>query len=172
MKTDTKQLIEIVGIFGVIASLIFVGMQLMLDRRVAVGSQYHERMVLGHEYYLRQAENSDFLRSEAKLWDQGFFPAFWNDDIEKYKNERDLSTEDIVRRGLLDRTILLRLNNNYFQYSRGLLEGDVLTGIKLGLKVNMSQSPLFRAVANNFEVGEEGFENLIIEVEQEIAAGL
>ena len=39
MKTDMKQIIEILGMFAVVASLIFVGQQLMLDRRVAIAHQ-------------------------------------------------------------------------------------------------------------------------------------
>ena len=172
MKTDPKQVIEVIGISGVIASLLFVGMQLVLDRRVAVGSQYHERMILGHEYYLSLSENEKWISTEAKQWEEGFTPVYWNADIESYKAERKLTTEDIVRQDRLYMTTLLRLNNNYFQYEHGLLEGDVLEGIRTGLKIQMTQSPIFRGVANRFAVGDPGFQALILEVEQELVGEL
>ena len=43
MRTSKKDIVEIVGIFAVVASLIFVGMQLMLDRKVALAEQYFNR---------------------------------------------------------------------------------------------------------------------------------
>lgn len=43
MKASKKELVEIVGIFAVVASLIFVGMQLQLDRKVALAEQYSNR---------------------------------------------------------------------------------------------------------------------------------
>ena len=43
MNAKQKEVVEIVGIFAVVASLIFVGMQLMLDRKVALAEQYFNR---------------------------------------------------------------------------------------------------------------------------------
>ena len=43
MKGSKKELVEIVGIFAVVASLILVGMQLQLDRKVALAEQYSNR---------------------------------------------------------------------------------------------------------------------------------
>lgn len=43
MKTSKKYIVEIAGIFAVVVSLIFVGMQLQLDRKVALADQYFNR---------------------------------------------------------------------------------------------------------------------------------
>ena len=43
MKIDNKALVELVGVLTVTASLVFVGMQLMLDRKVAIAEQYFNR---------------------------------------------------------------------------------------------------------------------------------
>jgi len=43
MRLDSKQVIDIIGVTAIVASLIFVGLQLMLDRNVSIAAQYAAR---------------------------------------------------------------------------------------------------------------------------------
>ncbi|NQV70879.1 MAG: hypothetical protein HQ498_12710 [Pseudohongiella sp.] len=61
MKLTIKESIETIGIVSIVASLIFVGMQLRLDRDVAVAEVYIARTES------RRADLRAFLESEASL---------------------------------------------------------------------------------------------------------
>jgi len=106
MKTDTKQIIEIVGIFGVVASLIFVGMQLMQDRAVAMGSQYQSRAEIAIESSRTIIESPELLSATVKV-SQG--------------KPDSLTPEEQVaydRKLVMD---FLRSDNNLYQYELGLI---------------------------------------------------
>jgi len=172
LKISYRNIAEFLGIISIVGSLIFVGIQLMLDRRVALGSQYHERMVLGHEFYMRRAENEEWVRSQAQQWEDGYTPTYWNSDIENYIEERNITMEDAVRNVNLYLTTLIRLNNNYYQYSVGLLEGEIIEGNRTGLRQQMSTNPINHGVATSFSIGEEGFLEIIAEVALELDSEL
>ena len=45
-KTNLKEVAELIGIASIVASLIFVGMQLKQSQQIAIASQYHSRAEL------------------------------------------------------------------------------------------------------------------------------
>ena len=49
MRIESKQVIDIVSTLAVVASLIFVGYQLILERRIAEAAQQHNRMELQYD---------------------------------------------------------------------------------------------------------------------------
>lgn len=168
MKTSYRQIGELIGVLSVVASLLFLSAQLILDRRVALGAQYHERMVLGQDFYLSLSENESWISAEAKQWENGFLPGYWNPDIEIFMEIRELSMEDVVRIDRVYRSTLVRLNNNYYQFYQGLLDGDTPESIRNGLRSQMGANPLYRAIALDFAVGSGNFQDLIYEVEEEL----
>ena len=58
-KLSNRELAEIVGVLAVVASLVFVGLQLMLDRKIASGEQYSARAMA------RQSMLQSYLESDA-----------------------------------------------------------------------------------------------------------
>ena len=169
MKISNRQLAELIGIISVVASLIFVGLQLMLDRQVAIAAQFHNRSELGHNDLVSRFENEPYIRMQAQQLENGFEPTWWNPEIEKYRSERKLTLEDIVRLELLLRNEFLRYNNNYYQYSRGLIDREnYLNGLRNYFLQRMGQDPLFRAVALSPGPMEPGLIQLIQEVEEEL----
>jgi len=167
MKTSTKQTIEIIGIFGVIASLIFVGMQLLLDRRVAMGAQFHARTALYHQAQQSIFENDSYVQEQAAIWENGLTPPWWNSEIEKFQQDRGMSMEGMYQRYTLLRMRMLRFNDNYFQYERGLISEETWQTNRNALKNNMRQF-YTRTVALNFNVFEAAFDELIQEIIHEI----
>ena len=65
MQSDTRKILEIVGVLSVVASLLFVGMQLLLDRRITTAEQYQNRA---------ESRKSDFPSMKI-CWRGG--DAFW-----------------------------------------------------------------------------------------------
>lgn len=61
IQEQIKNLVEIVGISAIVASLIFVGLELRQSQQIAIASQYQERSNTGIEY------NYKILESEFRL---------------------------------------------------------------------------------------------------------
>ena len=59
-NTDWKSIAELIGIAAIVASLIFVGLQMRQSQEIAVASQYHDRTVLAVEWFHEQRENGNF----------------------------------------------------------------------------------------------------------------
>ena len=81
MKFD-KQSIEVIGILGVIASLTFVGMQLMLDRQVALADQYFNRTESRLATVRSQLESEAYIDLMVMQWENGSRPAFLSGELE------------------------------------------------------------------------------------------
>jgi hypothetical protein len=66
--------LQIIGLFGVIASLVFVGLQMMQDREIALSVIYQERTNSSVEYYMSLATDevvrSAFLKVKAGKIDE------------------------------------------------------------------------------------------------------
>ena len=163
MKTKSRELIEIVGIFSVVVSLVFVGVQLLLDRRVAIGAQFHARSALYHQAEQSLFENDAYVHDWAQVRESGRLPGWWDKEIEDFQEFWGLSHEAMHREETVIRMRLIRFNDNFFQYERGLITEETLQMQLIGLRNNI-RSPYFRTIAQNFNVLEQSFKNLIDEL--------
>ncbi len=64
-QEQIKNLVEIVGISAIVASLIFVGLELRQSQQIAIASQYQERSSTGIEYNYKVLESEYFLTRRA-----------------------------------------------------------------------------------------------------------
>ena len=119
MRLDTKQTIDIISALAVVASLLFVGFQLVLDRRVAQASQVHSRTEFQYDLHRSYLENSELVSFEVKRLELQE-PGWWSSELQTFLDS-GVSIEEIV----IMRHWLLMLaythNNNYYQYRQGLL---------------------------------------------------
>jgi hypothetical protein len=129
MKISNTRIIELLGIFGVVASLVFVGMQLMLDRRIAIADQYQARTELRMQILLGQFENDGFIRDFAARWETNR-PNWWNAEVENAFVEFDVSMAFLFRLTISREMYLITMDNNYYQYQQGLLEQSVWDGMR------------------------------------------
>ena len=132
-----KDIAELIGIGAIVASLIFVGLQMKQSQDIAIASQYHARAALSVQNFNAEMESGDL-----KFWgsrDQ------WNGD-------NDLSIEDRGRAVLRAATYLYLVDNHYYQFEAGFLEEDVwqnqLNGLKDQLRVNGRLRGMIRARMN------------------------
>ena len=52
-----KEITELVGFAAVVASLVFVGVELRQSRQIAIATQYQERMRTGFDFFVEMSEN-------------------------------------------------------------------------------------------------------------------
>ena len=166
-----RLMLEITGSLGIIASLIFVGIQLQLDRNVALGSQYSVRAE-SYSANLRSYLESDYaMNTLSKQWENGFRPEWWDEsDPAIPVNATHLDVQAIFLRLQL---LMINMDNILYQYEIGLLEEDDFllrreTWISL-----MQDSPAWKAFLtgpSNFTRARFFLQELASDLENEISA--
>ena len=109
-KIDIQDLIQLLGMVGIIGSLIFVGLEMKQSQMIAQAGQNQERMGAAGDMVNTLNEVVADFQSLV------------------FENKRDykdyLSEEEIIQRNLFH-IFLFTYENDHFQYSRGLMPEDV-----------------------------------------------
>jgi hypothetical protein len=107
--TSWKDIAELIGIAAIVASLVFVGLQMKQSQEIAIAAQYHERAALAAEMFSNIMESG-----ELKFWGRSSgLPA-----------TSDQTLEDIGRELLTGKIMLTLMDNHYYQYQAGFLDED------------------------------------------------
>ena len=127
MKLETKQIVEILGLSAVVASLLFVGMQLRLDRNVAMAQVYADRAEAYNDNLRSYLESESWLDWQDYNWELGIRPSWWHDSsktAELLKNSAINVRQ--INVGLLVAFLQLTNHDNiYYQYKMGLLDEEL-----------------------------------------------
>ena len=104
---------QVLGIFAVVASLIFVGLQMKQSQEIAIATQYQDRFATAMEYWIGREQNEFRLRRAAgrEMENHGLLPGV----------DEDASLEEIGSAISGVRQVLLMYDNMHFQYSAGFL---------------------------------------------------
>lgn len=164
MKISSAKLIEAAGVFGVIASLIFVGMQLRLDRQLAIAGQFQSRTELRIQQETTYLNNSDFIQDLANSWEKKR-PDWWDSEIESIFTENYESMSEMARHHRSMIIFAVLMENNYYQYRQGFL--DVRTWLKMRATLqNTLRNPIQRSVYKGF--GNPDFSELLDALTEEL----
>ena len=148
MKTNTKDIVEIIGIFAIVVSLIFVGIQLRLERKVAMADQYFNRAESVKEDYRTRLLSSEYFRAVEEHWAITGQTYYSDSDWPEMQQVRDgvrrISSVDALM--LVDKLQIVGYDNLYFQYKQGLIDELTWNGLRRGLKKSMAYSELTRDV--------------------------
>lgn len=138
MRFSSKQIVEILSVIGVIASLLFVGMQLIFDRRVATGEMYASRSESRQANIRSMLESQASLATRAKVYEKE--KPFWWVDSEPY-SPSDATPEDMVVVELEMQLTMLGWDNIYAQYELGLFDEFEIEARRQSIKDAMSIRP-------------------------------
>lgn len=148
MKASKKDIVEIAGIFAVVASLIFVGMQLMLDRKVALAEQYFNRAESVKADRRAALESDDLMRFYEERWALGWRPSYWDEEWEVARRVQE-GTHRVrsVLAIIVDQQLaIIGYDSVYFQYQQGLIDEELWNGLRTTLKRSMVRNELSRAI--------------------------
>ena len=148
MKTSKKEIAETVGIFAIVASLLFVGMQLQLERKVAMAEQYFNRAETVKEDYRTRLLSPEYFRYVEADWALTGKTPYADADWEEMKRVREgsLSISNVETMVLIDRLQIVGYDNLYFQYKQGLLDEVTWIGLRSSMKSSMANDKLTRDV--------------------------
>ena len=102
---------ETVGFIGVVASLVFVGLQIRQGTAIARGQARQELADLNQEWLILQSTDSVFRRTFAKAW---------------IEQSDSLTSQEASTATWSMRLNLRRLENAYFQFAEGLVDESAL----------------------------------------------
>ena len=171
MKTSKKDIVEIAGIFAVVASLIFVGMQLQLDRKVALADQYFNRAESAKADRRSLLESDDYMQWQEEYWALGNRPPYWDDDWEfaALVEEGKISVRSAEALILSMELSIIGYDSVYFQYQQGLLDEELWKHLRAALKNNMARHDLTRVVYARYARStlRPVIEEILLEIEAE-----
>lgn len=152
MKINNKVLVEVIGVLTVSASLIFVGMQLLLERKVAIAEQYFNRTESAKEDRRSFLASAIYFQEIEEWWATGERPPYWNEDwkLAKQLDKGEYTVATIRHRTLELQLSILGYDNIYFQYQQGLIDENTWQHFREQIKGAMTADPeLTRAIYLN-----------------------
>ena len=145
MTLTNKELLEFAGAVTVVASLAFVGLQLKLDRDVALAQSFSDGIESRKEDIRAKMESESYMLMQETLWESGQRPQWWPGVVESYESENLNSGAQITARFFEVELDYLELENLYFRFEQGLIEEDHWLGAK-ALLSSFLGDPFRRAV--------------------------
>ena len=145
--------LQVIGLFGVIASLIFVGLQIKQDREIALTERFNARSVASMQLYMDMADNPVLRSAKAKL----------------FKGEKDQLTEDEQSAlGYLSQAALTSYENTHFQSLNGFIDEEHWDRTVARIKSDIANGNLRREYDNSRDQWRKSFQAVMDELIDEV----
>lgn len=138
MKTGKlNDWLQIIGMAAVVASLIFVGLQLKQSQEIAIAAQYQARLEAASSHYTAVLQSDAGLRVVgadvlADIKANSILPA----EFKAWAESQPL--EELAFR-VIGATIFLKSHDNvYFQYQAGFLSDEAWSALRMQLKAGLN----------------------------------
>jgi hypothetical protein len=168
---------QVIGIFALVASLIFVGYQLKQDREIAMAATYQERTSATTAVLSAYAGNPAALSALIKTTTT-FEPGSPSPYLAQQLGldvERNLTPLEAYAGVFLTLSIWQLWDNSHFQYSQGFLPEDHWSRIRDDIKRNLQSTPMYRltyerqGAATSRAAFSELIGEIIAELDEEVA---
>jgi hypothetical protein len=164
-----KDIAELVGIAAIVASLIFVGLQMKQSQDIAIAQQYQDRSAAALEWYVARMQSDSAMELAAQRLDA-------DNPHEKSTMGIQISTRNLDPRMLAQAYLEHRANmtlfdSYHFQYEQGFMPEDAWQAFRTRLRIMLSNElnaemyrqqsdqyrPSFQAICNELlsEIGSE-----------------
>ncbi|MGI9205297.1 MAG: hypothetical protein ACR2Q3_14875 [Woeseiaceae bacterium] len=134
-----KDIAEVIGIAAIVASLVFVGVELRQSQQIAIAGQYQQRAeAFVEQLYSRLVFSSELERIATST------RSMYSDviDTSVLESMSDEETALAWTRANADATMF---DNNYFQYQSGVMSDDGWQAMRGRLKGALRKDPFLRA---------------------------
>jgi hypothetical protein len=146
--------LEIVGIFSVVASLVFVGLQMRQEHKISLSQAYQSRTTAAAEFNTTFASNPVALSAYAKC-------------IEGRSEEMTVEEYQSLHRMIV--AVLHLYDNAYFQYQQGFVSEEFWMVTRNSLKGWMNYSALNTIILDRMNVqGRPEFSALVRSIAEEV----
>ena len=135
-----KDAAELTGIAAIVGSLIFVGLQMQQQQKIAIAAQYQERYSTIMDFWIaRQASDIERPRLGQSIIDRYGLPA---------GQDTETSADEIGSRYLWTRMTLAIWDNLHFQHESGFLTDEAWSAYETQMANNF-RDPFFQYVIVN-----------------------
>ena len=135
---DWKSIAELVGIAAIVASLIFVGLQLKQSQEIAIAEQYQNRSDAALEYFTAMTQSDETIAFYAnRMINYIESGAAEKSVVSIYEEE---GAEQLAVRYLVFRSNITVFDNYHFQYEKGFMTDDAWQPFRERLKNHLSRS--------------------------------
>ncbi len=166
--TKLKDWMEVVGIFALVASLIFVGLQMNQAQKIAIAEQYQIRAIYGAEHVGSIVENEHMLEMEAAEFKSAYESGVFGDT---FKKDYEAFGPTYVAAGLvMAGKALVTMDAYYFQYQQGFMEQEAWVAFRHRLKNSFRGEYLSTSYLDDPQSWRESFRELCDEIIAEIEA--
>ncbi len=142
-SSNWREIAELIGIGAIVASLIFVGLQLQQSQEIAVATQYQERANAQIENYMSQIQSDQALRNRGQRLVSAASSGSYAIAI---KNLIDTTgPESVAVTYLLYRSKMTMMDNCHFQYESGFMTEDTWLAMRRRLQ-NLLSDDVFAAM--------------------------
>ena len=117
---------ELIGIAAIVASLMFVGLQLKQAQDIAIAGQYQERFAVAMDWWLAKGQDDWYLQIAG----QGEL----NQHPGLASGYQDATPDNVGRLIVLANQIIKMFDNNHFQFESGFLTEEAWLSQKETLK--------------------------------------
>ncbi len=132
-KPDWKVFVEIVGIAAIVASLVFVGLQLKQSQKIAIGAQYQERAGRVVDIAIGRLQSDTGLKFEGEQFLAAAAQIELPPELRAYVADR--TPQELAYIGFTFQALMSSLDNSHFQYESGFLTEDSWKAARTRLKV-------------------------------------
>jgi hypothetical protein len=139
--TNWKDVAELIGIAAIVASLIFVGLQMKQSHEIAIADQYQARADAALGFHLSGMENSHALQNVALGIQDGIESGRLGNAIRQFMEVN--GPEMAAVRSVRYRSLITMYDNYHFQYEQGFLTESSWQAFRTRIK-SMLSDDVFR----------------------------
>jgi hypothetical protein len=133
---------QVFGIFALVASLVFVGLQMKQSQEIAIAAQYQERYSTAVEYWIGRGSHPSEMRSVA----EGQYKSHGPPSGEL----GELSAVEFGIKYSSTRQALVMYDNYHFQYAAGFLTNEAWETYKRQMR-GFIHAPMIQWILTNSE---------------------
>ena len=130
--------LQVAGMFGIIGTLVFVGVQMKQTQKIALSANYQARATTGAEVDMAASGNPLILSGYAKLY---------------HGMTNQLTAEEVLAQEFLLGTYMKLYENNHYQYQMGFLSEEHWRGSFKEMKCQF-ELPFFRSLLQTWQFRE------------------
>ena len=138
-----KDTAEMIGITAIVASLIFVGLELRQSHQIALAAQYQARTDSGREYFYQSLASDHRIKELARDIRQWEWPPGFLSSTER--EWLDIKSPELLAEASYWATInLYGFDNYHYQYQSGLLSEEGWRAMESRLRGLLNGDPVAR----------------------------
>ena len=130
--------LQVIGLFGVIASLVFVGMQMKQDREIALSDAYQARTATAIDFQASVVSSPELLDAQLRVQENGF---------------ENVSARDRILYTTYVRMGLNIYENVYFQYMNGFIDDEHWSRTQNQIRQFLLSPPNIVAIRQHIDAG-------------------